>query len=182
LGSDKYENVLIFGGGTGKLLIELLKRNIAENYCYVDISDKMILLTKKRLKKNFPDKVNSVQFICGSYTDIESEKKFDAIFTPYILDCFKEEELSVVMDKLDTHLSIDGKWFFSDFNIPSTKMKSISTILVRMLYFMFNVICGLGIKKLPDFRKEFSRLKYSLIQEKYFLKEMIVSRVYGKGS
>src|ERR1700749_2291391 len=38
----KCKTALVFGGGTGKLLMELIRRDVAERYCYVDISDKMI--------------------------------------------------------------------------------------------------------------------------------------------
>jgi ubiquinone/menaquinone biosynthesis C-methylase UbiE len=179
LDHEKFENVLIFGGGTGKLLVELMKRDFSKQYYYVDISDKMIARAKKKVQKKFPEKINSIKFISGSYSQIPAEK-FDAIFTPYVLDCFTEDELPVVMNELDKHLSQNGEWYFSDFNIPETKMKGISSFVIRSLYFMFNIICGLGIKKLPDFHREFNRLCYNTADEKYFVKGMIVSRIYRR--
>ena len=179
LSEEKYNSVLLFGGGTGKLLMELMKRNIAQQYCYIDISDKMIARAKRKVKKHFPEKINSVEFIRGSYNDIPG-KKFDAVFTPFILDCFSEEELSIVMKKLDEHLSENGKWYFSDFHIPAQKGKPVSKIIIRMLYFFFNIVCGLGIKKLPPFEEKFARLCYMTTKKKYFMKGMIQAKIYEK--
>src|SRR5437588_48570 len=117
---EKFENVLIFGGGTGKILIALLKNEIGKNYTYVDISDKMAARSKKRFEKFCAE--NSidpkVDFICGSYSDIPSEKKFDLIITAYVLDCFTEKELPEAMNALHERSSLAGKWLFIDFNIP----------------------------------------------------------------
>jgi ubiquinone/menaquinone biosynthesis C-methylase UbiE len=175
----KCKTALVFGGGTGKLLMELIKRDVAEQYCYVDISDKMIAFTRKRLKKNFPEKINSVDFVCGSAEHIAATEKFDLIITPCVLDCFTDEKLPVVMQQLQAHLVSAGEWLFIDFHIPEKSLrKSFSAMAIRVMYFAFNVICGLGVKQLPDFEKEFSELNYSAAREKYFLKGLMVARIY----
>jgi ubiquinone/menaquinone biosynthesis C-methylase UbiE len=171
------KNVLVFGGGTGKLLLELLRRNVAEKYCYVDISDKMISKSKRRLAKYFPEKINAVNFICGSVESIPSTEKFDLIITPCVLDCFTENELPEIMQQLKIHLAENGEWLFIDFNIPE-KQKSIAALKIRTMYFFFNVICGLGVRKLPDFKKEFEKLNLKTKNEKYFLQGLMVARIY----
>lgn len=179
----KCKNILVFGGGTGKLLIELIKRDISEHYCYVDISDKMIEKTRARLKKSFPEKLINVHFICGTSNDIGSNNNFDLIITPHILDCLSAEELPIVLRQLKSNLIPGEKWLFTDFNIPENrKSKLFSSIKIRMMYFGFNIICGLGIKKLPDFEKEFERLNYIVENEKYFLNSLLVSRIYKENT
>lgn len=157
-----------------------MKINFAENYCYVDISDKMIGKAKKKLTTTYPGKINAVNFICGSCDEIPEAEKFEIIFTPYVLDCFTNEELPAVMKKLDQHLFPDGKWFFSDFNIPENKLKSFSFVTIRTLYFFFNIICALGVKRLPDFKGEFGQMKYQLEKEKYFSGGLLAAKVYKK--
>jgi tRNA (cmo5U34)-methyltransferase len=175
----KCKSALVFGGGTGKLLIELMKQNVAGHYCYVDISDKMISIARKRIEKQFPKKINSVQFICGSSNDIPANEMFDLIITPYILDCFTDENLPVVMQQLQMHFATDGKWLFADFNIPEKPVRrSFSFVKIRVMYFAFNIICGLGVKRLPDFEKEFTLLNFRKITERYFLHGLMVARIY----
>ncbi len=62
------QSVLIFGGGTGDILLSCLEVNPGASYHYIDISERMIELTKQ--------KVNSTQinFITGSIRDIPKRK------------------------------------------------------------------------------------------------------------
>lgn len=176
----KCKSALVLGGGTGKLLMELLKRDVAEHYCYVDISDKMIAKSRARLKKYFPEKINSVQFICGTVNDVAASEKYELIITPFVLDCIEEEKLGAMMEQLKTHHVAGGKWLFADFNVPE-KRRSLAAVKVRVLYFCFNVVCGLGMKRLPDFEKEFWELKYKKVKENYFLQGLMVARIYSWG-
>src|ERR1044072_9502779 len=111
-----------------------------------DISDKMIAIARKRIEKQFPEKINSVQFISGSSNDIPANEKFGLIITPYILDCFTDENLPVIMQQLQLHFAPNGKWLFADFNIPQKQVRrSFSFVKIRVMYFAFNIICGLGV-------------------------------------
>ena len=138
----------------------------------------MILSAQEKLNKHFPDKIDSVQFIRGSYTDMPTEK-FDLIVTPCFLDCFAEDELTIVMNTLHDHLAPSGSWLFADFNIPSPKLpKLLSRFIIRLLCIFFNTICKLGVKGLPDFSERFSKLKYKSVHERYFFSGLLVARVY----
>jgi ubiquinone/menaquinone biosynthesis C-methylase UbiE len=173
------KSILIFGGGTGKILVELIKQNVGLEYIYVDISSGMIEKTKKRIAKFSPSQ--NIHFICGSYSDLPSNKKFDLIITPYVLDCFSDKELGNAMNALSSTLNTNGQWLFSDFySSQSGLMKIFSNIIIRILYFLFNIICGFNITHLPDFEKEFSRLGYIPIEEKYFLQKLLASRIYER--
>jgi tRNA (cmo5U34)-methyltransferase len=176
--SPKSANALIIGGGTGKILMEMIQHNVAAKYCYVDISDKMIQSAQEKLNKHFPDKIDSVQFIRGSCTDIPTDK-FDLIITPCFLDCFAEDELTIVMTTLHDHLAPNGSWLFADFNIPKPKLpKLLSRFIIRLLCIFFNAICKLGVKGLPDFSERFSKLGYKKTGEKYFFGGLLLARVY----
>lgn len=179
----KCKSILVFGGGTGRLLVELIQRDMAGHYSYVDISDKMISISRKRLEQSIPEKKHLPQFICGSVNEIPVDQKFDLIITPYVLDCFGGEDLTEIMRQLDAHLTPNGTWLFTDFNIPGKGLnKSFSLLRIRAMYFAFNVICGLGIKRLPDFKNEFEKLNYTITAENYFLHGMIAARIYKKGN
>ncbi|MBC7862750.1 MAG: class I SAM-dependent methyltransferase [Bacteroidia bacterium] len=175
------KSVLILGGGTGKILEELMKHKTGENYFYVDVSDKMILKTKKRIQKHFPEKLNTVAFICGSVNDLPYQTNFDLIVTPFVLDFFSDAELAEAMNALNKKLSPDGKWLFTDFNIPQKGfMRLLSKIYISILYFFFRIVCGLRVERLPDFEKYFSELNFKMEKEKYFFGVMMVGRVYAR--
>ncbi len=175
----KFSKALIVGGGDGEFLLEAMKKGLSEQYYYIDISDAMIKLAQRKIEKRLPLSLKSVIFICGSYQDIPYNQKFDLIITPYFLDCFSNDELSLVIAKLYAHLTNEGTWFFTDFNIPENKTRSyIFKNIIQLLYRIINVFCDLGVNRLPDFKKEFHKYKFTLLQEQYFLGGLLVSRIY----
>lgn len=172
----KCNHILIFGGGTGKILAELLKLNVGAEYTYVDISSKMLNKAKQLINHQYFHQVN---FICGSYTDIPSDKKFDIIITPYVLDCFSDKGLSKAMEALHEISKKESFWLFTDFHLPPNgSMKILFKIIIRSLYSFLNLFCKLNVTHLPDFDGKFSRLNYVVEKEKYFLKKLVVTRIY----
>ena len=179
----KFSKVLIIGGGDGRFLLEAMKQGLSEQYYYIDISNAMIKLAQGKIEKQSNLSLNSVVFICGSYQDIPKNRKFDLIVTPYFLDCFSDDELFLVVAKLHTQLTIEGTWFFTDFNIPEDITRSfIFKNIIQILYRFFNLFCDLEVNHLPDFNKEFCKYKFSILHEKYFLGGLLVSRIYKKSS
>jgi len=175
-------SILVFGGGTGKLLLELIKQGPSQHLYYLDISDKMIRKSKRLISKKHPEALNKITFKVGSFQDLPKSQFFDVVITSYVLDCFPEEKLHTVMKKLDSALLPEGKWLFTDFNVSqhSVLMKSFSKLVIKTLYFTFNVICSLGVNRLPDFKLPFLQFGYTLISEKTFIKGLLVSRCYVK--
>ena len=177
----KFSKALIIGGGDGKFLLEAIKQELSDQYYYIDISDAMIKLARNKIEKQSILSLNSVVFICGTYQDIPPNENFDLIVTPYFLDCISEDELPLVMAKLYAHLTIEGTWFFTDFNIPENMFRGlIFKTIIQSLYRIFNLLCKLGVNRLPDFSKEFSKYDFKVLYEKYFLGGLLVSRIYKK--
>jgi tRNA (cmo5U34)-methyltransferase len=171
-------SVLILGGGTGRILADMLKLGMGKKYIYVDISEKMISAAQQRVMRlKIP--VPQIEFICGS-VDAIAGKKFSLVVTPFVLDCLDETEIGAAMQKLNAALAPGGKWLFADFHVPSGLMGFISRAVVRALYFAFNVLCGLGIRKLPEFNRHFQQLGLSYAAEQVFLGGMLITRVYDK--
>ena len=126
-----------------------------------------------------PLSLDSVVFICGSYQDIPQNQTFDLVVTPYFLDCLATDELSFVMAKIYAQLTVKGTWFFTDFNIPENSFRSFTfKKIIQLLYGFFNLFCDLGVNSLPDFKKEFYKYEFTLLDEKYFLGGLLVSRIY----
>jgi tRNA (cmo5U34)-methyltransferase len=171
--------LLILGGGTGKILESVLKLKPQLHVMYVDLSPKMISLSKKRIHKSFPNQELSVDFICGSANDIPNTIRFDCLITPYVLDCFNETELAEVLPKLKSHLNPRGQWLFSDFCIPPSGMrKTFARLFIRLLYGFFRLTCGLKAKALPDFDAAFLAAGYRFTAEKKFRGGLLIAKLY----
>ena len=169
------KSILIFGGGAGQILVESLKINRTAHYCYLDISPKMIELAKRKTA------YSNIEFITGSYEAIP-QQQFDIIITPFVLDCFNEKELSAkVIPTLKAQLLQNGKWLFSDFNYASESQIAnlFSTIIIQSLYFVFNILCSLGIKKLPNFNRSFIENGFIEADTVKHCHGMLVSKIYA---
>ncbi|HRP68916.1 MAG TPA: class I SAM-dependent methyltransferase [Turneriella sp.] len=173
----KARRALVLGGGTGKILTTLLKNNTAEEYHYIDIAEAMVERAQKRTR-TFAH-THCIRFTCAALENAPLEK-YDLIVTPFILDCFDDVSLEKILPRLSTALSKNGEWLFVDFNIPTGKRRVLAHAIVKFLYFCFNLLCALDVKKLPLFEKLFAQVGFQRIHEKYFLYKLVAARVYHK--
>jgi ubiquinone/menaquinone biosynthesis C-methylase UbiE len=176
-------SILVFGCGTGSFLRDLEKHHQAERICCVDISERMIASSRSLINKEFPQRLVAYTFICGSWSDIPPEVTFDWVITPYVLDCFQGTDLLRVIQGLGERLTPDGKWLFTDFHVPKKGFfKWYALLVIRILYAGFQLICGLGIKRLPDFETFFSQCHLKAEYEKYFCRGLLTSKIYSRQS
>ena len=180
-GFSSCPHVLIFGGGTGYLLPELLNNPDVRRICYVDISEKMIGKARKRIVHICPERLHDIDFVCGSYLQIPHDYAFDLLITPYVLDCFEQKELELLVPYLSKRIGERGQWLFVDFNTPESGFpRLLSRFIVRPLYFFFNILCGLKVHRLPAFDKVFASSSWNLRKEHYFCSCLLTAKVYSR--
>ena len=165
------DKVLIIGGGTGHILKAIEQRSIQCSIDYVEASEKMLQKAMKR-KHNL-----SVNFIHGIEQTIV-EKEYDVIITAFFLDCFKEERLVKVIEKLGATLVKGGKWLLTDFSL-SENAHFLKKGLVKVMYLFFKVSCGLEANKLLDFTACFKK-NFQVLKSTTFYHQMLFSTVYKK--
>ncbi|MCB9235775.1 MAG: class I SAM-dependent methyltransferase [Bacteroidia bacterium] len=173
--------VLVLGGGTGWFLEELLKVTQPSEVVYVDISAKMISLSKERIARKCPDQMGKVQFVQGELWAIDPGERFEVVVTHFYLDLFPEKELQRIMERIQAILSAEGKWLFADFQVVSRGgMRFYSALIIRVMYAFFRVICRIPASRLPDFSAAFSRLGFVSEKENFFFAGMISSKIFSQ--
>ena len=167
--------VLIIGGGTGQILEEISKKYMSGlQITYVEISKKMISLSKKRSTGN-----NSVVFINHSISDVTFYQQFDVVITPFLFDNFSTRTTKVLFNKIDILLKPFGLWLFADFQL-SEKNKLWQKWLLNFMYFFFRLLCGIEASHLPDTASLFKDHKYQLVSKQTFYGKFIYSSIYLK--
>jgi ubiquinone/menaquinone biosynthesis C-methylase UbiE len=165
--------ILIAGGGTGWILEELTKKYPSGlKITYVEISANMMALSQKR---NFGD--NEVTFINVPVEEAHLPTPFDVIFTPFLFDNFKEDTLKKVFNHLHPLLKPDGIWLNTDFQLTG---KWWQNVLLRSMFLFFQVLCRIETSVLPDINIKFKQHGYSIIEEKTFFGDFIVSTALRK--
>lgn len=168
------DQVLILGGGTGKILTALDNLNRQMQITYIDKSPKMIELSQRRR----PFKNLSVQYICGDHTQIPN-KKYDVVITQFFLDVFDRLNLEVVVDSLYRSLKMDGYWIYADFiKNDITRHK----LLIKLMHLFFRLTANLQSMQLLDHQMILKDHGLKILSKKYFYKRMIVSSLFVKPS
>ncbi len=173
--------ILLAGIGTGHLLKEIIKQDIASEIVCVDISEGMLEQTQKLNSSCAFQKSISLQYICSPIQGFVDEKKFDLIFFPYLLDCISAKDIITILARTKRQLNPSGKIIFTDFYIPQQPflVKIYARLLVKILLLFFNAICKIGVKKLPDFDSLFSAQGFQLVAEKKFYRGILVTQMYA---
>jgi len=164
-------HILIAGGGSGKILKALDQPDRIIEVDYIELSGSMIRQSKKHLKGNI-----RVNFIHADLLDHSFERQYDIIITPFVLDCFSDELLPVLVGRLHACLKTDGKWLFADF-IRTNRLWQ--RLLVWIMYRFFKVTTGLKNDRIPDYHKAFEQAGITLVGENLFYHGMIAARLYA---
>ncbi|MDO3626932.1 class I SAM-dependent methyltransferase [Mucilaginibacter sp. BT774] len=166
-------NILIAGGGTGWILEEIAKvRPSGLTITYAEVSPNMISLSKKRNTGS-----NKVIFINKPVENLDGDRLYDVLLTPFLFDNFTEETLQKVFAHSHNRLKSGGIWLNTDFR-PTDKWWH--SFLLKSMIVFFRLICGIEAKKLPKIEKQFEGYQYEPIDQKSFFGEFILSTAYQK--
>lgn len=159
----KTDEVLIIGGGTGKILNKVPE---CATITYIEKSWKMIKRSK-RWKGT-----NQINFMNRDFFEFESDHRFNVIVYPFLLDCFSEENLKIAISKTVKFLDHGGKLIVIDFQPNHSKW------LIRLMHVFFRILANLESKKLKDIHHFIQESCLQMEKEQFFHKNMIFSRVY----
>ncbi|MEI7803146.1 MAG: class I SAM-dependent methyltransferase, partial [Bacteroidota bacterium] len=137
--------VLNIGGGSGEVLQLMLESKPGMQIDFVEASDKFIALAKRKLS---PELLNRVNFIHGNENSIDTEKKYNAVISFFIVDLFPQHEADKFCMKIISHLNTNGVWLFADFVQPKNLFQKL---LLKFMYRFFRIMANIPAHKLPDY-------------------------------
>lgn len=142
-------SVLIVGGGTGKYLRAFCDRFTNAHVTYVEASEKMLSLAKKKVKNADLDRV---EFVLSKWEDFYTENIYDVLITNFFLDCFSDRTLPIIVDKGYERLARKGIWLVTDFK---HQPKVPGRLLIKVMYSFFRFVSNLETRNLPDYNTLF---------------------------
>ena len=160
--------VLILGGGSGWLLVELFKQVSEAHVCYIDASEKMIELAKEKTNER-------VEFICGTEKDIPN-RKFDFIITNFYLDGFSYPTLIQTIQHIAQFLNENGKWIATDFVVTGKKKHAI---ILWATHLFFRILVKHPNKRLVDWQKAFNKAEFKQEEIASFNQGFILTVIYS---
>ena len=145
------QQVLVYGEGNGRFLVELRRRFPTAQVTVVEASAVMIDLARTRLRRAGLAGAQ-VEFIqADALTWQPPVAAFDLIVTCFFLDCFRAEQLQPLVPTIASAASPDAQWLQADFQIAGTGMQRVcSRVIVGFLYAFFRWATRLPAHELVD--------------------------------
>ncbi|HNP17351.1 MAG TPA: class I SAM-dependent methyltransferase [Fulvivirga sp.] len=166
------KRIVIVGGGSGKILLDLNQLGLELDVIYVELSTSMM----ERAMAIQPIINLNVEFVCADVLQMELPAS-DVIITNFFLDVFTEPNLNAVMIKLAAALRPNGIWLCTDFVLTR---KFFNDMLVWAMYAFFRVTTNLEGGRLLDFEEYFSKIGFQCIVSKTYFNRMIMSSCYKR--
>jgi ubiquinone/menaquinone biosynthesis C-methylase UbiE len=163
--------ILMAGGGTGWILEELTKIHPSGlNITYVEVSAKMVVLSKKRNAGN-----NQVVFINNAIENVSLPADFDVVVTPFLFDNFTEQTTLRVLDHIHSLIKPNGLWLNCDFRLSGQWWQRV---LLKSMFLFFKIVCNIEASQLPDVEKHFNQHGYKIIAQQTFFGDFIISKIW----
>lgn len=168
-------HLLIIGGGTGHVLLEVLRQRPKAAVLYLEASPQMLGKARALLVRRWPAAVGQVEFRLGTEASLTSHDAFDAIITFFFLDLFEPQRLHRIMARLHASRKPTAPWLLADFAPARTWWQRW---LLAAMYSFFRLTTGISGRMLPPFRAELARLGLQTEHSKYFFGGMIEASVW----
>lgn len=179
----KARRALIVGEGNGRFVCELLKTRPEIEVDCVEASGRMIELARQRLRESGID-FPHVHFSHADVLTWSPQRKYDLLVTHFALDCFDEQQLEGLVQKLASAAEPSATWLVSDFRIPATGTLRVrwAKIWIAVMYLFFRITAGLRTTTLIDPSPYLRAADFSLSAEALTYAGMVKSQVWSRRS
>jgi len=167
--------VLIVGDGDGRYTCELVNSRPDLRVDYVELSKGMMDEALRNVEKCASEK--NINWRNLDIREFPGEG-YDLVVTHFLLDCFDEKSLPIVIEELHHKLKNRGVWVCSDFD---GEVGCWAKLLVRFMYLFFKVVARLEtnriVKPQPFFKKlEMKLEKREVLQQGFIYSELWVKK------
>ena len=107
---------LLLGEGPGRFLVELLRANPRVEITCVERSPRMIEEARSKLTESENARVRFEQADALKWQPPHHE--FDLVVTNFFLDCFRPDELQLLVTKVGASATTNARWLLADFREP----------------------------------------------------------------
>lgn len=142
-------DILIVGGGSGKILEQAIQLGISRRYVYAELSEKMIARTKARMKKHT---FAEIEYSTNFRSNLES-RNFDCVILPFVLDCYSHSSIDIIIKSIKSGLNDKGLIIFIDFQHLSNTSASnvLKNLFIKLLYQFFRITAQIEANGLANF-------------------------------
>jgi ubiquinone/menaquinone biosynthesis C-methylase UbiE len=143
---------LIVGEGNGRFLCELLRRHPSIEVDCVDMSQRMLELARQWIERRLPADAARVRFLRHDITSWSPPEAFyDLVVTHFFLDCFSENRIADIVNRLSRAATSSATWLLADFCMPAGGFARVRARLwLAAMYRFFQITAGIEARELED--------------------------------
>ncbi|WP_375434768.1 class I SAM-dependent methyltransferase [uncultured Hymenobacter sp.] len=168
-------HLLVVGGGTGAVLLEILHLRPQATIVYLEASLLMLDKARSLLHRQRPTAVQQVKFQLGTEKALTGQQVFDGLITFFFLDLFDPLRLRQVVAQLNAVRRPAAPWLLADFAPPQRWWQRG---LLSVMYGFFRLTTGITGRNMPPISAELARLGLRADQQKRFFKGMVEASVW----
>lgn len=177
-------HALVLGDGDGRFTTRLLASNPTVKVDAVDASAAMLAGLYARARAACGDadaRLQTIQADIRRFTP--TGKDYDLVVSHFFLDCLTNTEVLALIKQLSPRMTPDAIWLVSDFAIPTKGWRQLGArMLIRSLYFLFSVLTGLQVRKIPNYSDFFEDTGFHQVDKAAFLGGMLITEVWQRWS
>lgn len=173
---------LIVGEGNGRFLCELLRVHPNVEIDCVDASGHMLELARRRVECRLPADSIGVRFLQQDITSwTPPESSYDLIVTHFFLDCFSEDRIAEVVNRLARAATPSATWLLADFCMPAGGLARIRARLwLSAMYRFFQFTAGIEAAELEDPSPFLRAAGFALASQHLFRSGMVKSELWRR--
>lgn len=159
-------HVLILGGGTGWVLLEVLRRRPHATVLYLEASPNMLARARARLVRECPTAAAQVEFRHGTQAALAPTERFGTVITFFVLDCIALPELPDALARLRASQRPGAPWLLADFRPAQHGWRRG---LLWLMYRFFRLTTGLRAQELANLPAALGQLGlHAVASSRYF--------------
>jgi ubiquinone/menaquinone biosynthesis C-methylase UbiE len=173
--------ILVAGEGTGRFLAKALAACPRARFTCVDASHGMLERLGRKLEK-LPADANRVRLLRARLPDLPADPvRYDAVVTPFFLDCFEGAALSRIVETLALRLRPGGLWLVADYALPASGWPRLrARFWLAVLYRFFRAAAGVQARRLEDPAPLLEKAGLRPMAERAFSRGLLRSRCWRR--
>jgi SAM-dependent methyltransferase len=170
---------LIVGEGNGRFLHELIRAYPHVEVDCVDASERMLALTRERIGPNA-----GIRFLQDDITSwTPASDQYDLIVTHFVLDCFSEDQLARIIEKLSNAATADASWLLADFCISGQAVSRLrARAWLALMYRFFRIVARIDARQLVDPSRFLRFAGFTLEGEHFFRRGIVKSEAWRRSA
>lgn len=164
--------VLVVGDGDGRFTEQLAKAYPNLEIDCIEISAGMVTEAHKRVTAGARVRIIQADVLSFAFKN----RRYDAVFTHFFLDCFGTGTVKTLVDRLSAVLGRRSVWIVSDFRQVDRGWRRMFTrVWIAMMYLFFRYATDLETSRLPEYRSALHTAGFILRNEHVSMGGLIAS-------